>query len=238
MSKKVIVGGFTVRSFRGLDEASRTLISGGFRFALAVNPEKVMMARRQARLASLLAKADFCYPDGVGVVWAMKKKGLFGSRRIPGAELWLEVLRCCEERGESAYFLGARREVLDSALSKLAEEFPKLHLAGSRDGFFREKDEATIMREITDSSARFVCVALGSPKQELFIEKAIKECPGVLFMGLGGSFDVYTGSVRRAPALFRTMGLEWFYRLLRQPGRIFRQAVLLKFVWLVIRGKL
>jgi len=234
------VGPFEVRSFESLEAAARALLPGGdpaARFALAVNPEKVMMAIRNPELAADLSRADFCYPDGIGVVWAMRRKGARGTVRIPGADLWLVLLRRCEELGLPVYLLGASEEVLRATMAKLREELPGLVIAGARNGYFDPSARARIIEEICGCGARFVSVALGSPRQEDFIHEAMDRCPGALFMGVGGSYDVYVGRVKRAPATWRRLGLEWFYRLLKQPSRWRRQTVLLDFVRCVLIRK-
>jgi len=241
MGKAVRVGAFDVRVLGGLEEAAEILLPGrqpSGRFALAVNPEKVMMVLGDAELAERLSAADFCYPDGIGVVWAMRRKGARETVRIPGAELWLKLLRRCERTGTPAFLLGASEEVLEATREKLRNEIPGLRIAGSRNGYFSPEETGEIIDGIAASGARFVSIALGSPRQEIFIREAMARISGALFMGVGGSYDVYVGAVKRAPAAWRKLGLEWLYRLLSQPSRWRRQLVLLKFVARVLSGRL
>lgn len=235
------VGPFEVQAPESLEAAAEVLLPGpepSARFALAVNPEKVMMAIRDPELAATLSAADFCYPDGVGVVWAMRRKGAAHVVRIPGADLWLVLLRRCAALGLPVYLLGSREEVLHATLDKLRGELPGLRIAGARDGHFGEERRAELIEAIAASGARLVSVALGSPRQEAFIREAAARVPRTLFMGVGGSYDVYVGRVKRAPALWRRLGLEWLYRLLREPRRWRRQLVLLDFACRVVRRKL
>lgn len=235
------VGPFEIRVLPSLEAAAAALLPGerpAARFALAVNPEKVMMARRDPGLAARLAAADFCYPDGIGVVWALRRQGMREAVRIPGAELWLQLMRRCESLGLPVYLLGASETVLKETLGRLRAELPALRIVGSRDGYFDPAEREALMEEIAASGARFVSVALGSPRQEDFIRDALERVAEVLFMGVGGSYDVYVGRVRRAPAVWRRAGLEWLYRLLSQPSRCRRQLVLAQFLWLGLRRRL
>lgn len=241
MSESVSVGTFDVRVLGSLKEAAEILLPGEkptSGFALAVNPEKVMMALGDAELAEQLSAADFCYPDGIGVVWAMRKKGAPRTVRIPGAELWVELQKRCALTATPVFLLGSSATVLEATRSSLIENLPALNIVGARDGYFSETERAKVIEEIASSGARFVSVALGSPRQEIFIREALERVSGTLFMGVGGSYDVYVGSVKRAPAAWRRLGLEWLYRLISQPSRWRRQLVLLRFVARVIRKKI
>jgi len=232
---------FDIRVFSNLREAAGAMVNEDgprARFALAVNPEKVMIAEQSSEATDLLATADFCYPDGIGVVWAMKRKGARRTRRIPGAELWLELVMRCANYGHPIYLIGARDEVLERTVHKLQSEYPSLNVAGHHSGYFDEAEEIDLIDEVSRSGARCVFVAMGSPRQERFIRKAKEQAESTLFMGVGGSYDVYIGEVRRAPAIFRKLGLEWFFRLLSQPSRWRRQLALLQFVSDVYRKKL
>lgn len=199
---------------------------------IAVNAEKIMNAGE--KLAGVINR-NIGYPDGIGAVYALRKKG-YKSEKIPGVELWLKII-AQHFKSSSFYFIGAKNEVIDEVVIKLSAEYPGIRINGYRNGYFKENEEDKIIDEVASASPDFVFVAMGSPRQEYFMEKAMTRWPA-LYMGLGGSFDVYTGKVRRAPFLFRFFHAEWLFRLLREPVRFRRQLVLLKFLFYLITGKI
>lgn len=199
---------------------------------VALNAEKILNRDRQ--LEELL-NSNLCYTDGIGAVLAVRQKKI-DCIKIPGAELWLSIVEAFQH-DKSFYFVGGTDAIIEATIQKLKADFPDLNIKGYRNGFFKEGDEARLMEDLQDKKPDVVYVAMGSPKQEYLMQRLFKKHPA-LYQGLGGSFDVYTGSKKRAPKFFCVYGLEWFYRLVKEPTRIKRQLVLVKFLILLILRKI
>lgn len=195
---------------------------------VALNAEKILNRDRQ--LEELL-NSNLCYTDGIGAVLAVRQKNI-DCIKIPGAELWLSIVEAFQHQ-KSFYFVGGTDAIIESTIQKLKTDFPDLNIKGFRNGFFKQGDEAKLIEDLQDKKPDVVFVAMGSPKQEYLMQRIFKKHPA-LYQGLGGSFDVYTGSKKRAPKFFCDYGLEWFYRLVKEPTRIKRQLVLIKFLILLI----
>lgn len=206
-------------------------------FAIAINPEKIMMARANPEIKEILSSATLPYADGIGVICSLRRKGASDAVRIPGCEFWEAVMKVAGEKGHSVFLVGARDFVGKEVQIKLSQLF-QTNIAGQIDGYFEAQDEAIIIRNIKNSQARIVSVAMGSPRQEVFIQKCRKIYPEAFYMGVGGAYDAFVGEVRRAPKWMRLLNLEWFYRLISDPIRIKRQAALLGYAYLMLRGRL
>lgn len=201
----------------------------------AVNPEKVMKARTDADLRALLASATLLIPDGIGVVLAARWLGLGKFGRVPGSELMPNLCARAAAEGYGVFLFGARPEVNDEAAAELVQRFPKLKIAGRQHGYVEDKDMPALIQRINDSGARLLFVALGSPRQEAWMHQHAPALRVKVAQGVGGTFDVIAGRVNRAPPLFLKLNLEWLYRLLREPRRVWRQRALVKFAWCVLR---
>lgn len=198
---------------------------------VAVNAEKILHATDETRA---IFNQNIGYPDGEGAVMALKKKGIEQAIKIPGCEFWLDLCKAFEGK-KSFYLVGAKPEVIEQTVQKLRQEFPKLLLVGHRDGYLRTVEEKKdLLLDIQEKKPEVVFVAMGSPKQEYLMAEMMKVNPAI-YQGLGGSFDVYTGNVKRAPAWWVNNKLEWAYRLIKEPTRIKRQWHLVRFL---IRVKL
>jgi UDP-N-acetyl-D-mannosaminouronate:lipid I N-acetyl-D-mannosaminouronosyltransferase len=192
---------------------------------VAVNAEKILKAN--AQMKSIINR-NVGYPDGVGAVWALEKKGVNDTLKIPGCELWLDIIKKFKN-DKSFYLVGGKEEVIQRTVQKLKTEFPNINIKGYRNGYIASDQEGQkLIEEISTIKPDIIFVAMGSPKQELLMEEMQKRHPA-LYQGLGGSFDVYTGNIKRAPDWWIKNNLEWAYRLLKQPTRIKRQVVYLKF---------
>ncbi|ATD08949.1 WecB/TagA/CpsF family glycosyltransferase [Pseudoalteromonas piscicida] len=202
--------------------------------AVAINPEKVMVAERDQETRQVLLDATLRYADGIGVSYVMSKKSNAKVARIPGCELWTQLMISAASLNTPVYLLGASATVIELTKTKL--QGLGVNVVGARDGYFEDREE--VIAEIKDSGAQIITVALGSPKQEKFIFECRKQVPNAFYMGVGGTYDVYTGNVKRAPKLWIKLHLEWLYRLLSQPSRLFRQGKLLKFVYYYLVGKI
>lgn len=177
------------------------------------------------------------YCDGEGAAMAARRKGAVQVRKIAGCELWLQIIRR-NFRNASFYFVGASPAVHSRVIQKLQEDFPGINIVGHRDGYLRtDADRQNLIDNVASTRPDFVFVAMGSPKQEILMGDMLKRHKAV-YQGLGGSFDVYTGAVPRAPKWWINHNMEFVYRLLRQPGRLRRNLPYVKFGWWMLTGKL
>lgn len=199
---------------------------------IALNAEKL---NKQSTELDVIINNNIGYPDGIGAVLALKRKGI-NSIKIAGAEFWLDIILRFESE-KSFYLVGASQEVIDQTINRLHNEFPNIRIVGYRNGYLQKGDEKTLIADILEKKPDVVFMAMGSPKQEIIMSSFIKDHPA-LYMGLGGSFDVYAGKVERAPEFFQKLGLEWFYRLLKEPTRWRRQLNLGQFFIKLIFNKI
>lgn len=199
---------------------------------IALNAEKL---NKPNKALDEIINSNIGYPDGIGAVWALKRKGI-DSTKIAGAEFWLNIIEKYQKE-KSFYFIGATDEVILETISKLRINYPSINIRGYRNGFLKEDDVQLLINDFKVKKPDVVFVAMGSPRQEFLMAKFFKEYP-CLYMGLGGSFDVYSGAKKRAPKIFISLGLEWLYRLIKEPTRIRRQINLVKFFFKIIFDKL
>ena len=203
---------------------------------ITANPEIIMMSRQNATVRDLLHGADLVTPDGIGAVWASKYYGQQIAGRVTGAELSGALIDYCAKAGLRVYLLGAHPESNRLAQENLRQKYPNLQIAG-RDGYFGADDEARIVEEVRAFEPHLLLVGLGMPRQELFIQQYKGKIGARVNIGIGGCIDIFAGTVKRAPKLFRDLHLEWFYRLASQPSRWRRQLVLPQFVLTVLADK-
>jgi N-acetylglucosaminyldiphosphoundecaprenol N-acetyl-beta-D-mannosaminyltransferase len=208
---------------------------------LAVNPEKVMGAQTNAGTLSSLQKAGMLIPDGIGVVWAVRFLTEESIERVPGAELMPVICSVSKARNYRLFLYGASPETNVAAAAALAERYPGIPIVGRQHGYLPESEMPGLIDRINKSRADVLFVALGSPRQELWIERYRSQLSVKVYQGVGGTFDVLAGHVRRAPIFFQKLNLEWLYRLVADPRRISRQWVLpvfmLKVLWQKISNK-
>lgn len=229
--------GVNVHPFCGYAEAVRC-ISQRLRarqktFVVAINPEKIQKARHEPRLRKVLGGAEIGLCDGIGTVLAVR---LLHKRRIPritGIQLFFELAQAAAEKKWRIFLLGASPESSVIAVEKLMERFPDLVIAGRQDGYFQ--DSAAVVKTVNASDADLLFVAMGSPRQELWITEHRDELATPFCMGIGGTMDVLSGQAKWAPRLFRRTGTEFIYRLVCEPRRWRRQIVLPVFFWNVLR---
>jgi len=223
-----------------LDFADQWISSGagGCATVFAVNPEKVMRARGNDALRECLASATLLIPDGIGVVWAVRALGLGRMARVPGSEFMPNLCARAAEKGYGVFLYGARPEVNEAAAAALAGRYPDLRIVGRQHGYMPEAETPALIRRINESGADILFVALGSPRQEDWMRQHRDSLGVKLCQGVGGTFDVLAGRVDRAPPLFLKLNLEWLYRLMREPRRLFRQTALVAFAARVLAAKL
>jgi N-acetylglucosaminyldiphosphoundecaprenol N-acetyl-beta-D-mannosaminyltransferase len=191
---------------------------GGHHLVATVNPEFVMLARSDREFARVLESASLCIPDGQGVVWAARRQGCEMSGPVTGVDLIPPLAGLCAKRGWRMFLLGAAPGVADDLAGRLRADHPDLEVDAAADD-----DSAELVRQ---KMPHVLLVAFGAPKQEMWIDQAARAAGVPVAMGVGGSFDYLTGRVPRAPGWMRRAGLEWLYRLGRQPWRLKRMAVL------------
>lgn len=214
--------------FRNIEDKKKSLV-------VAINPEKLMKAKEDPQLKALLNRAEFQIPDGIGVIIASKlKKGSITSR-ITGIDMMDRIVREAARTGRAVFLYGAKPGVADKAAQQLKQTYPDLIVAGTQDGY--ESDTSKVLDTINKAQPDILFVAMGSPKQEQWIEQHRDNLYPTLYQGVGGSFDVLAGNVKRAPTAFQRMGAEWLYRLLIEPSRLKRQMNLPKFLFEVFKQK-
>ena len=216
-----------------VDERIRTRGKTGY--IVAINPEKVYQLRRDSELKKFSLNADVLLPDGIGIVLGLRLFGHGDATRVPGADLMQKLCERAAEKGHRVFIYGSSEESNREAAEELKRRYPGLQVAGRSHGYVPKEEYPQLVQEINESGADILFVALGSPKQEEWIRDYAPELNVAMCQGIGGTLDTISGHVERAPAAFRACGLEWFYRLLRQPSRWRRQTVLLKFVVEILR---
>jgi N-acetylglucosaminyldiphosphoundecaprenol N-acetyl-beta-D-mannosaminyltransferase len=187
----------------------------------SLNAAKVVRLQHDTALREAIAACELITADGVPMVWAGRLLGNHIPERVNGTDLMERLLERAEERGHSVFLLGSRADVLERACAEVARRHPRLRIAGARHGYFAPEDEAGVVAEIAAAEADILFIALETPQKELF-QARHREALGVAFaMGVGGSLDVLAGQRRRAPRWAQRAGLEWLFRLLQEPRRLF-----------------
>ena len=199
------------------------------------NPIMVMAGLRDPSFHRVLATADLVVPDGAGIVWAARRVGDPLPERVAGYDLMHELLREGAARGWKAYLLGAAQDVVETAAANLARQYPGIHIVGWRNGYFSDAEDEQVVEDIRRCAPDLLFVARSLAKQEPWLAKYRDRLGVPVMMGVGGSFDVVAGKLKRAPVSFRRLGLEWLYRLLQEPRRIGRMTVLPVFALKVLR---
>lgn len=211
--------------------------SGVSHHIITLNAEIAYRAQNEPKLVEIIEKADLVTPDGAGILWAARKLGDPLSERVTGIDLLEEIAKQAYHSNWRLYFLGANADILEKAVSRLIARYPGIAIAGHHHGYFKIKDEDAIIKDINESDADILFVALGAPKQEYWINKNRQRLNPRVMIGVGGSFDVLAGQAKRAPQIWQRLQLEWLWRLFLNPSRIRRMIVLPKFMWAVQKSK-
>lgn len=197
------------------------LKKGKKRFIITVNPETLMLSEKDDELKSILDNDSNSFvPDGIAVVKSARKTGVDIKERITGVDITDYLLTIANKEKYSVYFFGAKEEVLESLLVKIANEYPNIKVAGYSNGYVKNRDN--VMKDIIKKSPDICIVALGIPYQEKIIAKYFPKAKKGIYIGVGGSLDVLSGTKKRAPKLFIKLNMEWLYRLIKEPSRIKR----------------
>ena len=225
----------------GSDEAVRRIVQlarqSGSALVVTLGTEMVVRAQNDARFRDAVNASALSLCDTVGVLLAARLQGAALPERVSGIELLEPLCAALAAERLPAFFLGGKGDTAARAAAALAARHPGLAIAGTRDGYFSADDDAQVAAEIARSGARVLFAGLGSPRQELWLAERLSATQCGVGIGVGGSFDVLAGNVRRAPALWRKLNLEWLYRLVREPARWRRQLALPKFVVLALRER-
>ena len=204
-------------------------------YILAVNPEKVMAAGSQPAVLAQLRSAALLIPDGVGIVIAARLFGLARLSRVPGAELMPRLCKMAARKGYPIFLYGARPDVVQEAARVLQRDIPGLRVAGTQHGYAPEEEMPALIERINASGAKLLFVAMGSPRQENWMARHFTKLTAVrVCQGVGGTFDVLSGRVARAPRAYQMLGLEWLYRFLKQPSRFPREINRFRFGFRVV----
>ena len=207
-----------------VERGMELLRSPGAHRVVTPNPEIVEVCRENLAARQAVNSADMVLPDGIGVVVGARMLGTPLKGRVPGIEFAAGLMERMAREGLSLYLLGAKPGVAEAAGERLAAQYPGLKIAGTHDGYFQE--DAPVLEDIRQSGADCVFVCLGAPKQELWMARHGEKTGVRLLCGLGGSLDVFAGIVERAPKFWSDHGLEWFYRLCKEPRRAGRMMKL------------
>ena len=190
---------------------------------MGVNADKLNEASRDPRMKQIINRCGVINADGASVVLAGKYLGTPLPERVAGIDLMLRLVSECEKRGHRIYLLGAKQQVVEQTAEKLREEHPRLQLAGLRNGYFRESDWPEISRQLKAAEPDVVFVGITSPLKENLIEWLQNDGNRCVFMGVGGSFDVISGNIPRAPEWMQKGNLEWLFRVMQEPKRLFKR---------------
>lgn len=196
----------------------------GAHYVVTPNPEIVELCRENEAARGAVNGADLVLPDGIGVIYGAKLLHTPLQERVPGVEFGEQMIALCAQEGRGVYLLGAKPGVAETAGQRLCEKYPGLRVVGTHDGYFT--DDAAVAAAIRASGAELALVCLGAPKQELWMQRWGEATGARLLLGLGGSLDVFAGVAQRAPSFYCDHGLEWLYRLMKNPSRIGRMMKL------------
>lgn len=206
---------------------------------VVINALKVNLMNEDDKLREIVNECPLINADGASIVWAAKKLGVPLKERVAGIDLFLRLVREASEKGYKIYLFGAKEEVVQKVRNIFEEQYPLLNIVGVRNGYFEEKDEPQIVADIASSGADMMFVAFSSPKKEFWANKYLHQLNIPFVMGVGGSFDVVAGVTSRAPKWMQDHGLEWFYRFIQEPKRMFKRYIVgnVKFVSYVYKER-
>jgi N-acetylglucosaminyldiphosphoundecaprenol N-acetyl-beta-D-mannosaminyltransferase len=206
-----------------LETVERFIASGKPHQHVVVNVDKLVKARNDAELRRIINECALINADGMPVVWASRLLGRPLKERVAGIDLFESLMRRAARKGWRVFLLGAREEIVSRVKSLYEGKYPGLEIAGYQHGYWQPQDEVKVVQQIQDARADILFVAMSSPKKEQFLGRYQAQMKVPFAMGVGGTFDVAAGKVKRAPGWMQNAGLEWFYRFLQEPRRMFRR---------------
>jgi len=207
---------------------------------VVVNAAKIVNSQKNPVLKESIAHCDIINADGQSIVWASKYLGKALPERVAGIDLMINLVEMAHQKEYRIFLLGAKDEILNKVVSFYREKYGNYLVAGYRNGYYSKEEEAEVAKEIADSKADMLFVAITSPKKEIFLNKYKDIIKVPFIMGVGGSFDVISGKTKRAPLWMQETGLEWFYRVLQEPGRMWKRYLFgnSEFLYLVFKEKM
>ena len=207
---------------------------------VVINALKINLMEADPKLAEIVNACPLINADGASVVWAAKRVGIPLKERVTGCDMFQNLVRVAAEKGYKIFLFGAKEEVVTKVKSIYEKQYPGIQIVGYRNGYFTEKDEPEIVKQMHDSGADMMFVAFSSPKKEYWVNKYLNEIGIPFVMGVGGSFDIVAGVTERAPKWFQEHDLEWFYRFIQEPKRMWKRYIIgnTKFVALTYKYKL
>lgn len=200
---------------------------------VVINASKINLMEKDATLSEIINASPLINADGASILLAGKLLGKPLVERVTGIDLFMELLVLCEEKGYRPYFFGATQEVIEEMIQIVKKNYPKLRIAGYRNGYFKENASLTITRDIKKTKADVLFVAFSSPQKEYWIHKNLTDLSVPFVMGVGGSFDVLAGKTKRAPIIWQKVGMEWAYRFIQEPKRMARRYLIGNSVFLL-----
>lgn len=224
-----------------LQIVDHTIMKGEQLHHVVVNAGKIVTMQKNLKLKKSVNESDLINVDGQAVVWASAILGNPLKERVAGIDLMINLAALAHEKQYKIFFFGAKEEVVKAVVDKYTDQYSSNIIAGYRNGYFKKEEEQEIARQISNSGANILFVAISSPTKENFLYQNKKLLKKVNFiMGVGGSFDVVAGHVKRAPLWMQNIGLEWFYRFAQEPRRMWKRYLIgnIKFIILVIKWKL
>lgn len=223
-----------------IDRIDKAIQSGEHINHVVINAGKVVSMMKDRELFESVLSCDIINADGQSIVWAARFLGKRLPGRVAGIDLMQDLVKLSARKGYKCFFLGAKEEVVKKVVEKYTKEYGRGIVAGYRNGYFRENEEAAVARQIAESGAQLLFVAITSPKKEKFLHKYDNVLRKVNFtMGVGGTFDIIAGITRRAPKWVQNLGMEWFVRLAQEPGRMWKRYLVgnSMFVYMVMKEK-
>ncbi len=210
---------------------------GGSHQVITADASSLVIAQTDPEFREIIKRADLVTADGAGLLWAARRTGRAFPERVSGVDLVDRLCGQAAEKGFRLCFIGASPGVAETAARRMGARYPGCHIVFTRDGYFKPEEEPQIVRQIQAAQPDVVFAALGMPKQEKWLARRRQELGAPVLVGVGGSFDVLSGNVRRAPLWLRKRNLEWFWRLILNPRKIVKVKTLPRFVWLVLRSQ-
>ncbi|MGE5474031.1 MAG: WecB/TagA/CpsF family glycosyltransferase [Ignavibacteriales bacterium] len=221
------------------ERAKMFSVGDRFRYIFTPNPEIIMLAQNDEEYKRVLNSADMLVPDGIGVVWASWLYGKKLPERVPGFEIVKELIAWGASHGWKFYLLGGKPGIAERAKTNLEKVYPSIKVVGTHHGYFKEDKDEEVIAHINLCNPNIIFVAMGAPLQEKWIFKNRRKLNARLAMGVGGALDIISGKTKRAPEVYTRYGLEWLYRLIKEPSRITRMIVIpLFFVKVLFETKL
>lgn len=220
-----------------LDAIESHLSGHSAQHVVTADSSGLYLQTKDSDLARAYQEAALVTPDSIGVVWAIKRQGYALSDRVSGVELVDQLTELSAKKGYRLFFLGAEPGVAERAAEKMRLKHPGCNIVGTRDGYFKAGDDAIVASEVATYKPDILFVAMGIPRQEKFILKVKETIGAKVSIGVGGSFDVFSGKTKRAPKFIQRVRCEWLWRVILNPRKISKVAALPKFAWAVIRSK-